>query len=39
MRDCPKRRGNADFVQISVALDGDSYESAGVLMISSLETE
>lgn len=33
------KRGNEDFVQIAVAFDGDNYESASVLVMSSLGIE
>lgn len=39
MKDCFERRGNEDFVQLAVASIKNCYEYAGVLDVSSLETE
>lgn len=37
-RDCPKRRGSDDSIQIAVASDDDSYDNASALVVSSVET-
>lgn len=38
-RVCHERDNNEDSIQISISFDDDSYESTGMLVVLSLETE
>lgn len=39
MRDCPRKWGNYDSGQITIAFNEDSYESDGTLVVLSLESK